>query len=702
MPSAGSFFGLYVQRDALQIAQKALDITGNNISNINTPGYTRQRVDICSVSNSYGTLGYRTAISLAGKGSQAVGVAQVRNRVLDRDVRQYSGDLCKIGVKSSALSDIEDIFDSIETDSGYVEASFASIVNKLEAALQSFSADDADRNEIANIVKNAAQSLVEGINNAYSQINDVAESLYNDTAVTVKRVNTILERMGDLNDQIKDSYVSMGYVQRTVNNYEAMIDYGPLELKDEMNSLIDELAQYGNVDFNEEEDGTFTIHFADQLVVFQKYYAQMAMTEAHPAPTDMSFVITHGYVGENELGEKVVYGDLYEKKDWYDLHTKNNTGGDPQLLIRQFTDQLQKDVKNITGKRTNGTYYLNTGSLRGFLDVYNGRGIYADNIDGDETFQLVNRNVELANNAIATLQTSSDEEEIKKAISDLERSVNADVTLTDDGKYSVVINGTLVLDNGENPLTLSTETTKDSAGRNLGEIMIKAGDKYIRTITINKETGIEYYRDMLNAYARTIHDTFNGVYTDVQVKNEDYDPDDPDSEEYITKSYKLFEYDTDFFRNAGETLRLGSDWLGDPTIISNPTKDNKYEELDNVYINKLLGVMQSKHKYKDDFYKDGINGHAETDEFNLETFISHLCDTLGQDVDNSNAFYKSTDIMLTQAEEARSSVMDVSMNEEGINMMNYQKWYNAIARMVTTLDEALEKLINGTGLVGLR
>ena len=34
-------------------------------------------------------------------------------------------------------------------------------------------------------------------------------------------------------------------------------------------------------------------------------------------------------------------------------------------------------------------------------------------------------------------------------------------------------------------------------------------------------------------------------------------------------------------------------------------------------------------------------------------------------------------------------------------MMNYQKWYNAISRMITTLDEALDKLINGTGRVGL-
>ena len=61
--------GLYVQREAILLAQKALDITGNNISNINTPGYTRQRLDICSVANKKGTLGYNTGVSLAGRGS---------------------------------------------------------------------------------------------------------------------------------------------------------------------------------------------------------------------------------------------------------------------------------------------------------------------------------------------------------------------------------------------------------------------------------------------------------------------------------------------------------------------------------------------------------------------------------------------------------------------------------------------------------
>ena len=57
--------------------------------------------------------------------------------------------------------------------------------------------------------------------------------------------------------------------------------------------------------------------------------------------------------------------------------------------------------------------------------------------------------------------------------------------------------------------------------------------------------------------------------------------------------------------------------------------------------------------------------------------------------------------MYDSVQDARDEVMGVNSDEEGINMLNYQKWYNAMARMVTTMDSLLDKLINGTGTVGL-
>ncbi|MDE6594782.1 MAG: flagellar basal body protein, partial [Oscillospiraceae bacterium] len=152
---ASSFMGLYVQRDALNIAQKSLDIVGNNISNIKTEGYTRQRVDVCSVGYAKGSLCYKNSIELSGRGAEAVGVSQIRNKQLDKHVRTFNGVLCNTGVRVDALSKVEDIFDSIEADTrdtngNDLGVSFASIVSKLKSALQSYSVDDADRSVIAN------------------------------------------------------------------------------------------------------------------------------------------------------------------------------------------------------------------------------------------------------------------------------------------------------------------------------------------------------------------------------------------------------------------------------------------------------------------------------------------------------------------------------------------------------------------------
>ena len=161
---------------------------------------------------------------------------------------------------------------------------------------------------------------------------------------------------------------------------------------------------------------------------------------------------------------------------------------------------------------------------------------------------------------------------------------------------------------------------------------------------------------------------------------------------------KIFTYENDAgisdFRTAAKNFRVASDWKDYPELISNPTKSNDFAELDNTYIQKMLGVLSTPQKYGNGVVND-------PQEFTPEKFVAHICDNLGSQVEYETGVYNATDIMLTSVETARSEVMDVSMDEEGINMMNYQKWYNAISRMISTLDEALDKLINGTGRVGL-
>jgi flagellar hook-associated protein FlgK len=57
-------------------------------------------------------------------------------------------------------------------------------------------------------------------------------------------------------------------------------------------------------------------------------------------------------------------------------------------------------------------------------------------------------------------------------------------------------------------------------------------------------------------------------------------------------------------------------------------------------------------------------------------------------------------VLSAQVDAARESVSGVNLDEEMTNMMAFQHAYNAAARMITTIDEALDTLISRTGLVG--
>jgi flagellar hook-associated protein 1 FlgK len=56
--------------------------------------------------------------------------------------------------------------------------------------------------------------------------------------------------------------------------------------------------------------------------------------------------------------------------------------------------------------------------------------------------------------------------------------------------------------------------------------------------------------------------------------------------------------------------------------------------------------------------------------------------------------------VLNGISDLREGMSSVSLDEEGVNLLRYQKSYNAAARLMTTLDEALEILINRMGIVG--
>lgn len=69
--------------------------------------------------------------------------------------------------------------------------------------------------------------------------------------------------------------------------------------------------------------------------------------------------------------------------------------------------------------------------------------------------------------------------------------------------------------------------------------------------------------------------------------------------------------------------------------------------------------------------------------------------------EQATRMFKNSSSLQLSISNNRASVSSVSLDEEMTNMIMYQQAYNASARMLTVMDETLEKIINGMGRVGL-
>jgi flagellar hook-associated protein 1 len=76
------------------------------------------------------------------------------------------------------------------------------------------------------------------------------------------------------------------------------------------------------------------------------------------------------------------------------------------------------------------------------------------------------------------------------------------------------------------------------------------------------------------------------------------------------------------------------------------------------------------------------------------TYYSNIVFSVGNDVSNGTAELQSSRLVLQQLQDQRGSISGVSLDEEAANMTRYQQAYDAAARIVTTVNQMLETVIN--------
>jgi len=75
-------------------------------------------------------------------------------------------------------------------------------------------------------------------------------------------------------------------------------------------------------------------------------------------------------------------------------------------------------------------------------------------------------------------------------------------------------------------------------------------------------------------------------------------------------------------------------------------------------------------------------------------FYSNIVFQVGSDTANTSADLDASDLILQQLEDQRSSISGVSLDEEAANMVRYQTAYQAAARVVTTINQMLDDVVN--------
>lgn len=97
---------------------------------------------------------------------------------------------------------------------------------------------------------------------------------------------------------------------------------------------------------------------------------------------------------------------------------------------------------------------------------------------------------------------------------------------------------------------------------------------------------------------------------------------------------------------------------------------------------------------------DGINSVLEIKSGTLQSFYEGVIGEMAVKGQQANRMEHNTGVLLNSVDNNRRSISEVSLDEEFSNLIQYQHAYSASARMITVIDEMLDKIINGMGHAG--
>jgi flagellar hook-associated protein 1 FlgK len=193
----GTFDGLSVALSALQAQRRLLDVAGQNIANVNTDGYSRQRVSLQSVGAST-IKGVWTGSSNSLGGVQAIGIERLRDAFLEVRGQTAHGAQGEMTAAQGVLSAIEQIFPEPSAD-GLGEQ-----LSQLWASFQDVANQPGDVGTRQALLERAA-SVADWLNAASQQLSTLSVGAASEALADVDEINALAQQVADLNLAIGDA-----------------------------------------------------------------------------------------------------------------------------------------------------------------------------------------------------------------------------------------------------------------------------------------------------------------------------------------------------------------------------------------------------------------------------------------------------------------------------------------------------------------
>jgi len=245
---------LNTARSALLAQQAAIEVSGHNIANAETEGYSAQRLVLQPKTPQ------RTPFGMFGTGVEMVNVTRTREALLDTAVRTQTSPASGFERRSALLGSIESV-PGDPSDTG-PSAHMDSFWNAWTAP-----APHPTPPAAKSVVQQRGDTLARTFNRYATQLGDIAASARQEAADTVSEVNRLVSQVAEINKQI----VPLESNGKTAN-----------DLRDQRDLLIDQLSSLVPINVVDNGDGSDQITIGGLSLVDSAAAKSLTITSGSP------------------------------------------------------------------------------------------------------------------------------------------------------------------------------------------------------------------------------------------------------------------------------------------------------------------------------------------------------------------------------------------------------------------------------------